>query len=90
MSNTEGGQAKENKRDRKKFRFESLWTKDKECEAVVVYAWYETGNSLVTDKIHHLQGNLSRWNQFTFCAMRRRIDELTSCKDETQGKCAKA
>ena len=73
-------QRQKKKRNRKMFRFESMWLKDSRCEKVVKDAW-ECGQLVGSDWVlqeclEWCKTDLSAWNDYEFGHVGRTIVEL--------------
>ncbi|CAN0847200.1 hypothetical protein LINGRAHAP2_LOCUS4846 [Linum grandiflorum] len=58
------------------FRFESFWTKEEECNAVVANAWDDTRNRSLAQCLKNCENKLTNWSNARFGDIPKRIAEI--------------
>ena len=71
-------------RRQNKFRLESIWAKELECEEIIISTWNERSTASFFDKIKSTRSHLCRWHTTKFCGMRNSINKLSHALEQIQ------
>ena len=68
------------RRQKKSFRFESMWLKDQRCEQVVIDAWekgrFSTEGHVLQNCLEQCRSSLDEWNKKIFGHVGKKVAEL--------------
>ena len=74
---TEGRKEKILQRTKRRFRFEAMWAKEKECSDLIKGVWEDSGEESFDVKLKRTGQQLVKWHDVKFNSMRKEINGLT-------------